>query len=212
VPSGHRPPIPPGYARVALLGTIFGHAWTQVFYLALTGSGIVAADLNTLATDLANSWNTNIAPVSTGDSILTGVEIVYIPSVGNEVVGSATVSHAGSNAGSSIADASACAVVNWNISAYYRGGHPRTYQPGILGSVITNGSIISSGQRSSIATGWANFRTAVNAYTTTNISGVSMGTMSFQTGNSWRTPPIFRAYTGCSVRTVLGSQRRRLKS
>lgn len=188
------------------------HKWAQIFYLNVTGTGVVAADLNTLCTTIGNAWNTRFAPQVTSNVVLTGLQIVYIPSVGNEVVGSATRSNAGTRAGPDIADASACYVINWHISAYYRGGHPRTYLPAPVQADMTNGSTINSTQLSAVATAASNFLSDVNAATTTNISALQMGTLSFQTGNVWRNPPIFRPYTGVSMRTILGSQRRRLKS
>ena len=212
MPSGHRPPIPPGYARVALSGTTQTHKWANVFYLQLTGSSILASDLNTLAADIATAWNTDIAPQVMPSVALTGVAIVYVPSVGNEVQGTWSGSHAGTQAGSDINDASSCYVVNLNISAYYRGGHPRWYIPGVQSGSVTNGSAVGGVILTNLAAAVGSFRTAVEGFTTTNISGVLIGTMSFQTGNSWRATPLFRHFTGQSVRTTLGSQRRRLKS
>lgn len=212
MPSGHRPPIPPGYARVALSGTYQGHKWANVFYLALTGTGIVASDLNTLATDIANGWNSTLAGRVPASVVLTQVQIVYVPSVGNEVNGSAAVSHAGTRAGTDIENASSSWVLNWHISAYYRGGHPRWYLPGLLQADVTNGSAVDSGQASNTATSAAAFMADINGYTTANISGVQLGTMSFATGNSWRGTPLFRPFTGVAVRLIVGSQRRRLQS
>jgi hypothetical protein len=212
MPSGHRPPIPPGVARVALLGTTQGHQWTNVFYLQLSGSGIVAADLTTLATTIANSWNTNWAPNINPSVILTKVEIVYIPSVGNEVVGAVTVSHPGTRAGVDIQNAGSSWVLNWLISAYYRGGHPRMYLAAPVVADVTNGSSLSPSDATNVTNAWLNIRSAIDAATTTNITAVLMGTLSYQTGNAWRTTPLFRPYTGCSTRTVMGSQRRRILS
>src|SRR2546430_15450161 len=95
MPSGHRPPIPPGYARVALSGLYQGHKWVTVFYMQLTGSGITAADLNTLATGISSDWGTNVKSLASAAVQLTAVDVVYIPSVGNELTGSWTGSVAG---------------------------------------------------------------------------------------------------------------------
>lgn len=138
--------------------------------------------------------------------------IVYVPSVGNEITGVASVSHAGTNAGTTVSDASACYVINWNISAYYRGGHPRWYLPGPVTGHVSFGSNIDSGTTSSLATNMGLLRTDINGFTTTNISGTEMGTLSFATGNAWRTTPLFRPFTGVNVRSKLGSQRRRILS
>lgn len=210
MPSGHRPPIPPPIARVALSGTYQGHHWTTVYYLNLTGSGITAADLNTLATDIATAWNTRFGANVTNTVILTEVAIVYVPSVGNEVNGVWTGSHTGTGGGVEIENAGTCLVVNWKISAYYRGGHPRTYMPGLAQVQVTNGSAVAAGAITTYTTAWSGFLADNNGFTTTNISGVQMGTLSYQTGNSWRTTPLFRPYTGVAIRSVVGSQRRRI--
>lgn len=210
MPSGHRPPIPPGVARVALSGTVQGHAWTNVFYCNLGGTGITSTDLSTLATDIGNAWNTNVATQVTSDVVLTQVAIVYVPSVGNEVNATVTMSHAGSAASTIIDNASGCFVVNMHISAYYRGGHPRLYMPGPRLADVSAGSIVNSSTATNVASAWNNVRTAINAVTTANISSCQMGTLSFQTANTWRNPPIFRPYTGVSVRGIIGTQRRRL--
>lgn len=211
MPSGTRPPIPPGYARVAISGTVLTKPWVMVFYLQLTGSSIVAADLNSLASTIFAAWNTNCAGQVTSDVVCTAVKIVYVPSVGNELTGSTAGTHAGSGGGTTVNDVSACYVINWGINAYYRGGHPRSYIPGPVTADVANGSTVSGSRQGTLISAYTNFMTAINGATTTNISATSMGTLSFQTGNSWRSTPLFRKYQSVSVRTLLGSQRRRIK-
>lgn len=210
MPSGPRPPIPPTYARVAISGTTQTKPFTWVFYLSLTGSSITTTDLNTLAGDLLTAWNGNIAGQVTTDTVVTSCVVVYVPSVGNELVGSATASYSGSHASATVADASACFVVNWHINAYYRGGHPRTYHPGVAAADVSNGSTIASSRLTTLVTAFTNYLSAVNALTTTNITAVVMGCMSFQTGNNWRTTPLFRPFKSVTARSFIGSQRRRI--
>jgi hypothetical protein len=183
-----------------------------VFYLDVAGSGVVSADLNTLAASIGTAWNTDLAPQVPSQVVLDEVAVVYVPSVGNEITGVSTTTHAGSNAGTILQDAAGSYVLNWLISAYYRGGHPRTYLPGVTSGNITNGSDVSASFASGLATAANSFRTAINALTTTNITGVEMGTVSFASGNAWRTTPQFRAYNGVTVGLKLGSQRRRIHS
>lgn len=212
VPVGPRPPIPPGFAKVVLSGTFFTHQFRNIFYLEVTGSGVTVNDLTAVALAIANAWNTNIAPAVTSEVTLTQVQVVFIPSVGSELVGSWSGTHVGSAAGAAIPDASACAVIDWAIPAYYRGGHPHTQSPGVPLGDVTNGSNIASTRRSALATGWNAFRNAINALTEPTITALTMGTLSFADNKLWRTTPIFRPYTSCTVRLVLGSVRRRLTS
>lgn len=212
MPPGPRPPIPPDHCKVAIGGTLFDHLWTQVFYLHFVHGTVTINDLQSIADEIASLWNTNVAPDMSSDCTLTSVTLTYVPSVGNELVFEGSYTHAGTVAGTTIADASACYVVQWKIGAYYRGGHPRSYNPGVVSSVVTNGSLVSSGTRASLAGRWNTLRNALNAFTTTNISSITMGTLSFQSANAWRVTPLFRAFTDVAVAPILGSQRRRIKS
>lgn len=212
MPTGPKPPPPPGTARVAISGTCQGHAWTQVFYLQLTGSAITVNDLQTLANDIEGFYSTNLAASMPSVWALTDIKIVYIPSAGSEVVYEGTYSLVGTNAGTIVDNAASCLVIRWAISAYYRGGHPRTYMPGVMTSLVTNGSNIDPTNGSAFATKYNAIRNGINATTTTNITAVVMGTVSFQSGNAWRVTPVFRPFTSVSYNPKLGSQRRRIKS
>lgn len=212
MPTGTRPPIPPGYARVAISGTDMGHKWVQVFYLQITGTGVTVNDLQTIADAISAAYNTDLCPQQASTTVMTTVQIVFIPSVGNEVTYTGSYSHAGTAAGTRIDDVSSTAVLQWKISAYYRGGHPRSYFPGVPTTHVANGSDLDSTLTSGLATQANAFRNAVNAITSTNVTAVVMGTLSYQTANAWRTTPLFRQFTSVSVNPKLGSQRRRIHS
>lgn len=212
MPSGPRPPIPPLIAKAEFAGIIYGHQWRNIAYLSLGGTGIGNADLNTLATSMNTAWGTRFKPLVTADCALTSIKLTYVPSVGSEIQGIATVSQTGTLAGSAVQDSSAAVVVNWNVNKYYRGGHPRWYMPGIVTTAVTNGSLISSTTRTNFAAAGNGFINDVNAMTTTNITSVVLGTLSFQHANAWRNPPSFWQFFTASVPQYLGSQRRRIRS
>lgn len=195
-------------------GTIFTHRWVNVFYLQLSGSGITVNDLQTIANGIEAAWVADPAHALTGDVTLSSVTVDYVPSVGNSLQFVGSYSAAGSGGGTTVQDASACHVVDYVISASYRGGHPRSYVPGVDVSTVSAGSNVSSAQQSVVATRYNAFRNAVNALTSTNVTATVMGTVSFQTAGAWRTPPIFRAYTSVKYGNggKLGSARRRIHS
>jgi hypothetical protein len=182
----------------------------QVFYLQLTHGVVTVTDIQAIADAMDGYWNTNIKPQVTPDVVMQGIDIVYINAVGSEIVYKGSYNRVGTNADTTVSDASAAYVINWAIAAYYRGGHPRSYLPGVANGAVSAGSNISSGARTNLATAWNAFRNAVNTLTTTNVSAIVMGTLSFQTGNAWRGAPVFRPFTSVSVRNKLGSQRRRI--
>lgn len=212
MPTGPRPPIPPGVARVAISGTVYTHKWVQVFYLQCTHGTVTVNDLQTIADGIKAAWDTDVKPQVPSNVVMSTVTVVFIDAVGSEVTYTGTYSVTGTSSNTPIDDASACFVVNWKISAYYRGGHPRTYLPGPSTNHVSNGSDIDSASLSSVATAMNSFRNAINALTSTNISVVVMGTLSFASGKVWRSTPVFRPFTSVSVNPKLGSQRRRIRS
>lgn len=210
MPTGTRPAPPVSTARVAVSGVVFNHRWTNVFYLNITHSGSVTVDdLKTIADGIAATWDTNVSPQVSNVVAMDTVTIVFFPSSGTELVYAGTYSHVGHGT-TPLNDASACIVVDWLIDAYYRGGKPRTYIAGVKADLIDEGSLLDSTYRSGTATAFNALRNAINALTSTNITAAVMGTVSFSTAGAWRVPPVFRPYTSVKIRSVLGSQRRRL--
>lgn len=212
MPTGVRPPIPPLFAKLVLSGTVLAKPWRNIGYLSLGGSGIGTADLNTLAGTINTAWGTRFVSLLSDQCLLTQVQIVYIPSVGAEIVGNSTVTKTGTRIGGFVADASACYLLNWNVNKYYRGGHPRWYLPGVETADITNGSVVAGSQRTNLATAANGFLNDCNAATTTNITSTVLGTLSFQHANAWRTPPIFWPFSTAVAAGLLATQRRRIRA
>lgn len=210
MPSGTRPPIPPNYAKLELAGTFLTHPWRNIGYLAISGTGIATSDLNTLAGTINTAWGTrNIANISDQCS-LTSVKIVYIPSVGQEILGVSAVAKTGTRVGGFVDNASSSYLVNWNVNRYYRGGHPRWYIASALTADITNGSDLSSSMRTAFNTAFNGFLNDVNAATTTNITSVQLGTLSFQHAGAWRNPPVFWPFVSAVTAAKIATQRRRI--
>jgi hypothetical protein len=210
MPTGTRPQAPAGTLRVALSGLISTHKWVNVFYCQLTHTvAVTVNDLESILNGIVDLWGGNMMASLTTNVTLQQADGVFIPSVGQSLQWTHTETKTGLDA-NIIQDASACAVVDWLISDYYRGGHPRTYLPGPSSSGITNASQLGATIRSNIAANAETTRNGINALTSTNVTAVTMGTVRFQSAKAWLSPPVFRPYTGSKVRSVLGSQRRRL--
>jgi hypothetical protein len=210
VPSGARPQPPVGTCRVAIGGTNGTLPFVNVFYLKLTDNGTqTAADLKTVVDAMVASYHTRFA-ANVGSSVtLTNAQAAWI------LTGGAVVEYSGSysqamTGGTEAANGSGAYVLNWTINQYYRGGHPRTYMPGVITADISNLANVSSAKQSALATSGNSFITDVNALTATNITGVALGTVSFARANAWRVPPVFYPYHACSCRQIIGTQRRRL--
>lgn len=106
--------------------------------------------------------------------------------------------------------ASEAVCVSWQIAAHYRGGKPRTYMPGVTDHWVGTERLMDGTKRTTMVTRWNSALSAVNALTTGGASNVKLGTVSFQTGNAWRSPPVFRPYISANVHPRFATQRRRL--
>lgn len=212
MPTGTRPPIPPNHAKCVISGTIYGRAFHNVCYLEIAGSGITSTDLDTLAGSIWTALVANLAPLVNSQVTFASVTLTYVPSVGVELVGIHTGAQAGTRAGTAIDSAAICLLVSWRIPAYYRGGHPRWYLPGLNSDDVAGGSTVGTTLRSLVATNAATFRAAVNGMTTSNITAVTIGTLSFIRANAWRVPPVFYPFGSVSSPQHVGNQRRRIYS
>jgi uncharacterized membrane protein YphA (DoxX/SURF4 family) len=209
-PAGHRPAQPVGTVRLAISGTNNGYPWTNVVYLKFTDDGTqTAADLKTIIDAVMASWNTNIRPDHCTSVITTDAKAVWVTSVGNALEYESSVSYTGGQS-SPVPDNACCAVINWAINRYYRGGHPRTYHPSLPTGQVTSGALIAAGFQSTLAAAYTAFMNAVNALTATHVSIVALGTVSYAVGNAWRSTPVFYPYKSVGVRNTMGTQRRRL--
>jgi hypothetical protein len=213
MPVGARPDPPNGVARVAISGDIRTSHWVNVFYLDITHTGDPdPADLATIAEYMGDLWFGNIAGGLSEDAQITQAHLVWYLASGNIAATKFFSSYVGSG-GASINDVSACYVVDWTIGASYRGGHPRSYWPGVIQTTVDDGKTVQAATRSGLASDANNFLSAVNVQTAGGITAILMGTVSFQVDNAWRTPPVFRPYLGVSnVYPYVGSQRRRITS
>jgi hypothetical protein len=212
MPVGTRPNPPADTVRVALSGTVWGHKWANVFWLRLTTSGAVTVtDLQTIANAVAAAYNTNILTFCGNQTVLSEVSLLYYDASGPALAYVAAPNDVGGQP-STFPDASGSYLVQWVISAAYRGGHPRSYFPGPNnGDIQTGGQLISSAH-AALATHANDLHTAVNAITSTNVTTVEMGTVSFVRAAAWRTPPVFYPYTSAIANGSIGTIKRRIRS
>jgi hypothetical protein len=210
MPTGARPAPPTGSARVAISGTIFTLPFTNVFWLSLVSSTPAVADLNSIIDTMLASYNTRFGALMSTDvgaTISAVASWTTAPGLGIETIRTHALAPTGT---ATVPDAAACHVVNWTIAARYRGGHPRTYFPGVQSAHVTSGHLLDAAVLANWATASAGFLADVNAATHGSITTSTLGTVSFALHNAWRVPPVFEPYLGSGVRSILGTQRRRL--
>lgn len=210
MPIGQRPAPPVGTCRLAISGKINGHTWVNVMWLQLTLSGAATVnDLKVVVDAIATSYATNMLHQAPNTVTVEQITASWLHATGQSLDYVGAYSLAGSDTGT-VADDAAAAVINWTIGDYYRGGHPRTYVPGVETNKMTGGSDLTSSARSTYAQYANTFRNAVNALTSGNITAVKLGTVRFVSNKQWLSPPVFREYTSAGCRSVIGLIRGRL--
>ena len=208
--SGTRPQPLVDTVRVAVLQEVKGYEALNVLHLLLTTDGTrTVDDLASVMSAMASAWNGNFTGIQSSDSVCISLMGTWTTGLHTELV--YTQPGPGGGGGSTIGDDLAlCAVINWAIGASYRGGHPRTYLPGIPDNGVENSRNLTAGFRANLATAAAAFKNAVDAITAGHISGVQLGCVAMQRENAWLLTPVFEPYQSASVRNVIGTQRRRL--
>ena len=192
------------------------------FYLSYAGSASSPSDLTTLATDIGNAWNTNIAPLVNSSVSLVEVDVLDIAThTGLSAV--VAMSHAGTRSGNALPD-DVAVNVEFGIARRYRGGKPRMYLPaGVHGDLQDEGHW-STSFASTCATDLQAMMTAIEALSIGAIGALQHVNLSYYQGfhnvtnTSGRTypRPLYRSpnavhdnVTSYIGRTLVSSQRRR---
>jgi hypothetical protein len=194
------------------------------FFLSYTSGTPSVADLTSLCTAVGNAWNTEFSGNMSSELTLVNVIATDLATTsGNRA--ELAVTHAGTNA-DAVPTLGTCTVIDFQIQRRYRGGKPRIYLPigttGHLASPSTWLTTFTSG----IQTAWGTFMSTILGGTYSsftlqdniNVSWYEGFTVVTNpvTGRSknvpkLRTTPVTDNITNHSVRSILGTQRRRLK-
>lgn len=210
MPTGSKPRPPENAIRVSLEGIYSTTKWANILWLNSAVSGNpTSTELQAVMTVIGDSWGTHIAPLLVSAVTLQEVKGVWFGASDTEVVGNVEFDSSGSAEGDGCT-AQVAVCLSWEISAYYRGGKPRTYLPGIPQGALANEAYIATDNAAAFQTAGADFISDINAVDSSPFESIALGTFSFASGNEWRVTPLFRAYEGCSCHTRLDTQRRRL--
>lgn len=120
-------PLPPAanILRTAISGLKSLEPWANVLHFAWSGATPTVANLHTVAVDIANLWNTYMAPRQTSDTAMTGIKLTDLTtSMGAQTEDPFAVY--GTNGEDPIPN-QVCVLVDYPVALRYRGGHPRTY-------------------------------------------------------------------------------------
>lgn len=203
--------------RIVLSGTYGTTKWANVMHAQYaTVSKPASADLNVLAGLIKTNFASNILYSSSTTCIVTQCLIVDIGQADfTGASGIDTVSTPGNGVGASLS-AQIAVTISWQISRRYRGGHPRTYIPGILSSIIADNRSISQTAASQLQSHAETFRNYVNGLSMPSGGAIKLGQFSYYHGHDashkpiLRPTPIWDQFIGSHVDQRLDSQRRRL--
>jgi hypothetical protein len=202
---------PPGSARVAISGTNSGHPYANVFWANLVGGATATqAALDAWLTGFGQAYINAFQPRMTSTVEVTLAQATLFQSATTALHSAHPETAVGVNAGQAMPNCATSVVLSWVTNAYWRGGKPRSYIPGLpVGDTVTDDRLTAAAD-----TSWSNsaqqFLTAVNQLAATGITQTQLVLMSFQSGGAPRNPPIMFPVVGSTVHPRLGTQRRRL--
>jgi hypothetical protein len=174
-----------------------------------TGSAITPADFASIVSSIGAQYTGAFIPhIAPSAATVQVAGTFYTPGGGVFQSVHPTAVTGGSTTG--IDDNSACAVVSWLSTVYWRGGKPRTYLPALPQTFSTDGHSLTGTATAAFAADGNTFLAGVNALTHGTITSVELGMISFFSGNVPRTPPVFFAFTGATCHSRIATQRRRL--
>lgn len=202
---------PPGSARVAVSGTHFGKPFANVFWCTL-GGGTTASQAGFDEWNRAfhdayyNSWKDSLSQ----STVITSTQAVLFQATNQVLHTQYASTNGGLVSAPFVEDAAACTIVSWTSNAYWRGGKPRTYLPGVQQAYNSGNSALTIAGDTWYTDHGNTFHTAVNAIAATGITNTQHGFVHFFSAGVLLTPGVFYPITGATVHPRFGTQRRRL--
>jgi len=200
------PPVP-NVARFAVQGTNQGTKWVNIFHSKYTVQPPDAAALNAICQAVHTAYLNAFTTLWNSTCVLITVDGQDLASR-TAATGTYSLTHPGT--GTTIPMAVQVALtLSWSISDRYRGGHPRTYLPGIDGTFVTNGRLLTTAGHTAYLNAAAGFLTNMNAMTAGG-SSWRMCCVRYFSQHQLLANPLVRTITGQSVHGRIDTQRRRL--
>lgn len=211
MPPGSRPTTPHNICRIAVTGDVGGQPWANIFYLETDEPGI---STQAGALDMANAFRSALDAANLYEQFHSSLHVTQISAVVQTTPDTAVQAQIASTlvgtGSGTVLPANTAVVLSWLSSAFWRGGKPRTYIPGVQsGFADTNHSLLDA-SRTTFATQAEALRNNVNGITTPAVDKTTMGFVSYASGKVWRSTPLFLPFSGVVVHDRLGTQRRRL--
>lgn len=205
------PPLPnvPQVVRVSLEGTGSLRPWANVFHVRYTGAAPTAVSLNDYLVAWLGTVSAAAAPLMDGGTAITGATAVDLTS-NTSASAEASSFTIGTRTGP-LLPASVAALVNYNSSFRYRGGHPRTYYFFGVQSDLDDQSTWESAFVTSVQTFANNMLTFLGSGTIDATNYTTQCAVSYKENNVPRVTPLVMPISVAVANSGVASQRRRMR-
>jgi len=203
-------PIPPGYAKLDVVGFDGPATWTNVLYFDCSPSDPdVPGDVAVAVANAAHALYAGLPLADIQSAVqITGWKVVYRADPTSTYSFTVADAIVGANTGEG-QDAQVAYLLNWVSGDARKGGKPRSYIPGVSNNARADTARLTSGVLSAfdaaIATWLASFPFTHGTATVTNFVE-----MSFVSAGVDLNPPIARPIVGGHLNPIVGTQRRRV--
>lgn len=193
--------------KMAVSGILSGVPIACIYHERYTGGPPSAAECALFATDVFTQWTTTFGFVLNSDLVITLATVTDL----NSNTG-ASGTHSGVATGSVFsapAPNQCAAVVNWHAGTRYRGGHPKTFLPGLSNIDFANPVSLTATAQAAFASAAANFRTNLATITHGGTVFQGLAVVHYKKAHAVLTPPQTEFIVSESCRQMVGSQRGR---
>lgn len=201
-------PDVPNAVKCIIGGTQGGLPWVNMFHLQHSAGSLTQAHLDTVAQTMLDTYVSQFLPILNGVTIVTSSQVIDLSSR-TGLFSSASGSHPGTNVVGSPTSNQTAMVISWKITDRYRGGHPRTYIPGMSTADITNGHTWTGAFVNLALASARGFRSAVNAITTGGFQW-SLVCVRYFSHHALLVDPLVRVINDAQVHSRVDTMRRRL--
>lgn len=202
--------LAPGVVRVVINGTLSGQPTAAVMHSydpSYSGAHVTQGNLDATAAGFRAAWAAQfLTKQSSADFVLLAATAQDL-SFADGLIGTAGGSTTGAQAGSSL-PANVAMCISWRVAMHYRGGHGRTYLPGLVqiqqaSATSWTGTVITQ-----MTTAANNFMAAAN--TTMGTRPSTFVILRRVSGGHALVPPQPLLVTSAVIDTRIDSMRRRL--
>jgi len=201
-------PLVPSVARFAVSGTNQNQKWVNVFHSQYSNVPGDTPTMNAICQAVHTAYLNAFTSLWAPDCILNTVDGQDLASR-TGAVGTFSLAHPGSGTGVVELPVQVALCLSWTITDRYRGGHPRTYLPGINGGFVQGGRLLTTGGHTNYLNAAAAFLTNMNAITA-GASSWKMCCVRYFSQHQLLANPLVRIIGGQSVHGRIDTQRRRL--